>query len=83
MQLKWRWAGHIQRCQDSRWTKIVTNWHPMDWKRRPGRPLKRWEDDIAKVAGKTWSTLARDRCQWKNMEDAFTAAGGPYINVLN
>ncbi|CAH2242715.1 jg11444 [Pararge aegeria aegeria] len=50
----------------------------MDWKRRPGRPLKRWEDDIAKVADKTWSTLARDRCKWKNMEEAFTAAGGPY-----
>ncbi|CAH2230004.1 jg20216 [Pararge aegeria aegeria] len=48
--------------------------HGMDWKRRPGRPLKRWEDDIAKVAVKTWSTLARDRCKWKNMEEAFTAA---------
>ncbi|CAH2269448.1 jg4478 [Pararge aegeria aegeria] len=42
----------------------------------PWDPLKRWEDDIAKLAGKTWSTpfLARDWCKWKNKETAFTAA---------
>ena len=25
---KWKWAGHIQRMTDERWTKTLTNWRP-------------------------------------------------------
>ena len=24
--LKWRWAGHVTRMQDNRWTNVITSW---------------------------------------------------------
>lgn len=74
---KWKWAGHIQRVPDERWSKTVTNWYPIHKKRKPGRPHKRWSDDLVKVAGRTWSRAARDRGRWKELEEAFTAESGP------
>lgn len=79
LKQKWRWAGHIQRTQDERWSSTVTNWYPFNKKRKRGRPHKRWSDDIAKIAGRTWTRLARDRHEWHSKEEAFTALGGPYI----
>ena len=26
---KWRWAGHLAKTKDNRWTKITTEWRPM------------------------------------------------------
>ena len=37
-KLKWNWAGHIVRLSDERWTKIVTEWWPIEGKRR-----RRWK----------------------------------------
>lgn len=54
------------------------NWDPIHKKRRRGRPAMRWDDDIVKVAGKTWSRAARDREKWIELEEAFTAESGPY-----
>lgn len=80
MSLKWKWAGHLQRMKGDRWCQVATNWFPRDKKRRRGRPMKRWCDDIEKVAGKLWSRTARDRCAWARLEEAFTALGGPYTS---
>ena len=41
---KWRWAGHIARIEDNRWTKRCTEWQPMRGK-RSGRPSRIWQDD--------------------------------------
>lgn len=71
--LKWKWAGHTMRGDD-RWSKVVTNWYPREGKRRKGKPLKRWEDDLVKMAGKNWMRTARERKEWKSLEEAF--AGG-------
>ena len=50
-RLKWRWAGHIARYKDGRWTRSTTTWlGPRIGKRRPGRPLKRSVDDVRAVA---------------------------------
>lgn len=73
LRLKWKWTGHLQRVPDDRWTKITTNWYPINKKRKKGRPYMRWQDDIVKVAGKIWSREARDRTTWNGMEEAFTA----------
>ena len=48
-ELKWQWAGHIARVTDNRWTKIVTEWIPLDGKRERARPKTRWEDEIHKM----------------------------------
>ena len=34
---KWRWAGHLARRKDNRWTHNVTNWTPRTQTRRRGR----------------------------------------------
>ena len=47
-EMKWSWAGHINRLKDDRWTSRVTTWIPYDKKIRQGRPAKRWRDDLDK-----------------------------------
>ncbi|GFO28611.1 endonuclease-reverse transcriptase [Plakobranchus ocellatus] len=38
---KWRWAGHIAREKDNRWTKRWTEWQSRSGKRDRGRPEAR------------------------------------------
>ena len=64
-QLKWRWAGHVARMNDNRWTKRLTDWHPYGEKRSRKRPDTRWKDEIEKFAGVAWQRLAQDRQLWK------------------
>ena len=41
----WRWAGHVTRMADRRWTVQILNWKPVG-SRRVGRPKKRWRDEL-------------------------------------
>ena len=41
---KKRWAGHVARTNDGRWTQRATTWYPRDAKRSRGRPKMRWMD---------------------------------------
>ncbi|KAE9413963.1 hypothetical protein Angca_007024, partial [Angiostrongylus cantonensis] len=43
-QLKIRWAGHVMRMNDNRWTRAVSDWIPRDVKRTAGRPATRWSE---------------------------------------
>lgn len=76
-KLKWRWAGHVARATDGRWSKKVLHWYPRDAPRNRGRPRCRWCDDIVAVAGPTWSRIAQDREEWRKMEEAFTLNRAP------
>jgi hypothetical protein len=67
---KWKWAGHLARRTDHRWTTETTTWKPRG-KRKRGRPRTRWTDEIAKVAGKEWMKKAQDRDKWRNLGEAF------------
>ncbi|GBP35255.1 hypothetical protein EVAR_19475_1 [Eumeta japonica] len=60
-----------ERVKAEKWSRLVTEWYPRDGKRSRGRPNKRWEDDLRKIAGSVWSRLARDRDKWKSLEEAF------------
>ena len=75
---KIRWAGHVMRLNDNRWTRAVTDWIPRDVKRTAGRPPTRWSEFFTKtleegydarrvprVSRTHWATLARDRDEWK------------------
>ena len=46
-QMKWSWAGHINRHKDDRWTSRVTigDHKHYNKKIRQGRPAKRWRED--------------------------------------
>ncbi|KAK6757103.1 hypothetical protein RB195_015120 [Necator americanus] len=76
---KIRWAGHVMRFNDNRWTRAVSDWIPRDIKRNTGRPPTRWSDFFTKSFKENydalrvprerrnhWATLARDRDKWKN-----------------
>ena len=62
---KWRWAGHIARMKDNRWTKRCTEWQPRRGKIIRGRPSRGWQDDI-KEGG---SHLEQESTRQKTMED--------------
>ncbi|CAI5455280.1 unnamed protein product [Caenorhabditis angaria] len=73
-QQKLRWAGHIARRTDSRWTTTTLEWCPKDWKRPVGRPPMRWSDELRKnyciydnnnKMVKHWTTRAKDRDLWR------------------
>ena len=51
-----KWAGHIARMKDNRWTKRYTEWQP----RRGKRSSRRWQDDIARKEGSTWNRKATE-----------------------
>ena len=69
--LKWKWAGHMIREKNEKWTKKILEWYPRNGKRCKGRPTKRWEDDLKRVAGPEWTRIARDRDRWKSLEEAY------------
>ena len=63
--MKRRWAGHVARLTDNRWTARVTDWYPRGVKRPAGRPPTRWSDPMVKMYGQRWRTIAKDRKKWK------------------
>lgn len=69
--LKWKWAGHISRREDERWSQKVLDWRPRSGHRNRGKPLARWSDDIAKAAGPMWRRKAKDRSVWSALEEAY------------
>ena len=72
---KWRWAGHVVRRRDMRWSTRMVFWEPFRQGSRPvGRPATRWEDSVVKFAhsrGFNWHQTAEDRDKWKGLEDDF------------
>ena len=59
-QAKWRWAGHVARRNDNRWTiRLTPEGQPREGKRRRGRPKRKTErEDITAYVGSTWARLA-------------------------
>lgn len=70
-ELKWRWAGHVARRTDGRWTKLILEWRPRLGRRHAGRPTTRWRDDIRRRAGIQWIRDATNRAQWHEMGKAY------------
>jgi len=68
---KHRWAGHVARLTDNRWTIRATEWAPRQWRRSRGRPRTRWRDDLTRQLGSTWPRLARDRVRWRQSREGF------------
>ena len=71
LKQKWKWAGHIARLEDNRWTKRCTEWQPRRGKRSRGRPSRRWQDDITEKEGTTWIRKSTDRRQWKTLMEGY------------
>ncbi|GBP76279.1 hypothetical protein EVAR_54966_1 [Eumeta japonica] len=52
-------------------TRKLGDWYPREGRRNRGRQSKRWEDELELTAGPKWRRVARDRVQWKLLEEAF------------
>ncbi|RXN01217.1 hypothetical protein EOD39_7555 [Acipenser ruthenus] len=65
-QAKKRWAGHVARRSDGRWTRAVTEWLPLDIKRPLGGLTTRWRDSLRQDIGRDWMGLARDQKVWQS-----------------
>ena len=71
LKQEWKWAGHIARLKDNRWTRRCTEWQPRRGKRSRGRPSRRWQDDITEKEGTTWIRKATDRRRWKTLMEGY------------
>ena len=78
---KWRWAGHVARRTDGRWTTWMLDWQPVGGFRAPGRPMARWEDVLVSfMQGRGRSgQLAQDRDCWSALEDEFARGVGDLV----
>ena len=65
---KWKWAGHILRMKDNRWTIRSTEWQ-IKGVRSVGRPKRRWRDDIVGQQGAVWTRTAKDKERWKTLAE--------------
>ena len=79
---KWKWAGHIARLRDDRWTYRATFWYLSHLKRKKGRQHTRWSDDINKfLATKNFQKIATDRVEWERLQDTFALHGPRIYNI--
>ena len=61
---KWKWAGHIARMKDNRWTIRSTEWQ-IEGVKSAGRPKCRWRDDIVGQQGAVWTKIAKGGERWR------------------
>jgi len=87
-KMKWRWAGHIARRTDGRWTTNVLHLIPRE-KKRPRHLNARWVVEIKRFSGPIWIRIAADRDMWKEKGRLHPAVDVKllyiyiYKNVLN
>ena len=65
---KWKWAGHIVRMKDNRWTIRSTEWRT-EGIRSVRRP-KHWREDIVGQQGVVWTRIAVCCKGQRKMEDS-------------
>lgn len=68
---KWKWAGHLARLKDDRWTSVISDWEPRGVLRPRKRPNDRWDREIRKHRGITWKRDAQHRENWRTLGEAF------------
>ena len=75
---KWRWAGHVARRKDNRWSNRALHCIELDGRRPAGHPKTRWRDSVESFisshttcSGRDWPTLAQNGQAWKSYEDKF------------
>ena len=75
-----RWLGHLERLPEQRAVKRVYMLKP-EGNRRPGRPRKRWlddvEEDLRSLGVSGWRNRALDREGWRRVVEESKALQGP------
>lgn len=71
-KLKFKYAGHMARTTDrEKWNKPMTEWIPYNCKRRKGRSITRWRDEIRNRVGWSWRRIAENRTMWRKIGEAY------------
>lgn len=70
-KLKINYAGHISRRNRERWETKIEEWTPLEQKRKVGRPITRWRDELVKQFGIKWKQKAHNRKVWEGMGEAY------------
>ena len=71
-----KYAGHVARMNDERIPKRVMEDKLVEGRRFPGRPRRRWIDNIKRDSGDDWMSLAQDRQQWRQLVLSARGHGG-------
>ena len=78
---QYKWAGHVTRRTDNRWSRQLLDWTPVGGARSVGRPRRRWTDrlvaffDFAELGKEAWRWTAENRSEWEKHEDEFCHMG--------
>ena len=79
-RMKWRWAGHVARRHDSRWSAQVLWWSKMPGRRGVGKPCTRWVDDLRKFVQdkmggeeQDWYWIAQIREDWEALVEEYVS----------
>ena len=76
---KYRWAGHVARREDGRWTREVLDL-TLSGSRAANRPHIRWSDSlnqffygaaVAAVGFGSWTQKAQNREEWQHAEEDY------------
>jgi len=67
-KMKCKWAGHVSRVQDNRWTIRCTEWSPRGKKQEQ---WKQWRDNVVGQSGKCWMRGAKHRGRWREMTEGY------------
>lgn len=71
-KLKLKYAGHVVRESKYKWNKITTLWIRYEGKRKRGRSVMRWKNEVVRVAGPSWAAKAHNRRMWEKLSIAYT-----------
>ena len=83
-EMKWSWAGHINRLKDDRWTSRVTTWRPCHQKRRQESPARRWRDDLDKYGSDTfWQMTAQLRDDFQRTNTPYNVSYAIHFSLIN
>jgi hypothetical protein len=80
------WFGHIQRMEEHRITRNITNWMPTLLNRPKGRPKDRWWDivrgDLKIVGVLDWKKNVLERKYWQGILEKAKTHPGLYSLII-
>ena len=70
----WKLAVQTATNDHPKWSKRLLTWRPwfrVSSRRCVGHPVKRWDDDIAQLAGGDWVNVAYDSALWAALSHGY------------
>ncbi len=75
-RLKFKYAGHLARTNNTRWHHKVTFWTPFGHKGKVGKPAKRWREELIGRVETTWGRAEKNKPVWHKIGEVYTLERG-------